>query len=540
MDPYDVVVAGGGPGGSTVATLLARRGHRVLLLEREKFPREHIGESLLPATMPILEDLGVMPAVRAAGFVEKWGATMVWGDEAEPWSWYFRETNRRYPHTFQVWRADFDHILLDNTRANGADVREEHTVLEVLFEGERATGVRYRDADGAEAVTQARFVVDASGQGAVLGNRLKVREWDPFFQNLAVYGYFDSRRRLPAPDQGNILVEAVQDGWMWAIPLRDRLSVGVVIDRREGQRLVREQGAEEFLREQISRAPHTGALVGAAAMTAGPYVLKDWSYSSKKVVGDGYILVGDAACFIDPLFSSGVHLAMSAGVLAAAYIQTMFQQPNLAEPAARLYTDLYARQYDHFRQMASLFYSSNRTMDSYFWEARRLFDQDGQFTPRQAFVRAVAGQPPRGYERVVLEHGEAPASFVESVRAVEGERARRSRDVAALQQPDATGFPGIARAVPRLAPGVRVERQLVLGDGEFVWGLVATKEGRDGGTECSPFVAALLREIDGRSNVADISQRLAGERADPRQVFQLAANAVSLLYVDGLVEALDA
>jgi halogenation protein CepH len=119
----DVLVIGGGPGGSTAATMLARKGHQVLLLERAHFPRHHIGESLLPASMPVLEELGVVPALQQAGFLLKWGATMVWGREKTPWSWYFRETNRKYPHTYQVWRPHFDQLLLDNSRAHGVDVR---------------------------------------------------------------------------------------------------------------------------------------------------------------------------------------------------------------------------------------------------------------------------------------------------------------------------------------------------------------------------------------------------------------------------------
>ena len=143
MFSTDVVVIGGGPGGSTTATMLARQGWQVLLLEREHFPREHIGESLLPASIPVLEELGVLPAVQAAGFLPKWGATMVWGKDKTPWSWYFRETNQQYPHAYQVWRPAFDQLLLENSRKHGVDVRQGSQVVDVLFEDGRATGVRY-------------------------------------------------------------------------------------------------------------------------------------------------------------------------------------------------------------------------------------------------------------------------------------------------------------------------------------------------------------------------------------------------------------
>ena len=178
----DVVVIGGGPAGSAASAVLASQGLRVLLLERERFPRPHVGESLLPASIPVLEELGVIPSVEQAGFLPKWGATMVWGRSRQPWSWYFRETNQSYPHAYQVWRAEFDQILLDNSRQRGVDVREGHHVSEVVFQDGRAAGVRFRDERGQERFAEARIVIDASGQNGLLGRQLGLREWDSFFQ----------------------------------------------------------------------------------------------------------------------------------------------------------------------------------------------------------------------------------------------------------------------------------------------------------------------------------------------------------------------
>lgn len=178
----DVIIIGGGPGGSTAATMLARKGWHVRLFEREHFPRDHVGESLFPATLPVLEELGVLAAVQAAGFLPKPGATMVWGKNPKPWSWYFRETNPRYSHAYQVWRPHFDQLLLENSRANGVDVHEGYRVVDVHFEQERAVGVRYNAPDGTTGDAQARWIVDASGQGALLGRKLDLRRWDPFFR----------------------------------------------------------------------------------------------------------------------------------------------------------------------------------------------------------------------------------------------------------------------------------------------------------------------------------------------------------------------
>jgi flavin-dependent dehydrogenase len=486
--------------------MLARKGWRVLLLEREHFPREHIGESLLPASLPILEELGALPAIEAEGFLKKWGATMVWGRDGAPWSWYFRETNRRNPHAFQVWRPRFDQILLENAAGNGVDVRQGHTVREVLFEDGRATGVRYTDDGGAERTVRARVVVDASGQGAMLGHRLNLRRWDPFFRNLAIYAYFSGAKRLPEPDETNIFIESYPHGWFWDIPLHTGLmSVGAVVDRQTGQEGIRTLGPRGFLMDQIAQAPNSAAMLRDATLVHGPIVLKDWSYVSDEIVGDGYVLVGDAACFIDPLFSSGVHLALTSGILAAAWVTTALKRPEMAQAAGRVYKDLYYRQYEHFRAMAQLFYASNRTIESYFWEARRLLGQDDSgMTPREAFIQAVAGQSPLGYERAVLDRGNAPDDFTREVQAVTAARAERRARLEAM------GTEALRAATPRLAPGARVEQRPVLADGEFVPGQVLITTGYPEGTPCSAFVAALVGAVDGCTPTSGLIAGLAG------------------------------
>ena len=530
----DVVVIGGGPGGSTTATMLARKGWQVLLFEREQFPREHVGESLLPASLPVLEELGVLPAVQAAGFLPKQGATMVWGRDRTPWSWYFRETNQQYPHAYQVWRPHFDQLLLENSRANGVDVREGHQVIDVLFDAGQVTGVRYSTPDRTSGVAQARFVVDASGQGALLGRKLQVRQWDPFFQNLAVYGYFTGAQRLPEPDDTNIFIESYAHGWFWHIPLHTGwMSVGAVVDSETGQDGLSRSGPEGFLREQIAQAPATSQMLQQAELVSGPFVTKDWSYVSDEVVGDGYILVGDAACFVDPLFSAGVHLALTAGVLAAAYVTTALKDPSMREAAGQVYKELYYKEYDHFRAMAQLFYASNRTVDSYFWEARRLLGASETLSPRHAFIRGVAGQPPRGYERVVLDQGHAPDAFIDSLRLVESERVER-------RQRWEQGLSRLYEAVPQLAADVKVQRKPVIAAGEFVWGDVLINASYPEGLPCSRLVAILVSRIDGQRSVAELVAQLCegSEAAQSEQIVASVLATLRILYVDGTIEAL--
>ncbi len=528
---HDAVVIGGGPAGSSAAALLARQGHRVALFERERFPREHVGESLLPSSLPILEELGALDTLRREGFVEKWGATMVWGTSPEPWSWYFRETNPTHPHSYQVWRPRFDQILLERARDLGVEVHEQAAVREVLFEGERACGVRVTDAGGVERRVQAAFVIDASGQGALLGRTLRLRRFDPSFRNLAVFAWMEGAARLPEPDQGNIFIESYAGGWIWLIPLHTgRTSVGIVLDRERAAPVIRKLGARGFLERELASAPHSRRLLARATLSLGPRVARDWSYRCARLCGPGYVLAGDAACFVDPLFSSGVHLALSAGVLAAAHVAGALHDPSLEQEAARSYARLYGTQYEHFLELARLFYAGNRTVESYFWEARRRLRGGEHGSAREAFVRAVSGQSPRGYERAVLERAELPESFRSGLSALARDRAERQRSLDA-------GL--LERARPRAADGVRIERRAVLGEGRFVLGdaLVSSEDAID--TPVSALVAALVRLADGTRTLDEIARLIARDGAAPADLAGPLSRAAAILHLAGALDLVD-
>ncbi len=525
----DVIVVGGGPAGSSTATMLARQGVRVLLLERARFPRDHVGESLLPASIPVLEELGVMPAIKQEGFLPKWGATMVWGSRKTPWTWRFKETNTRNPHSYQVWRPRFDQLLLENCRDLGVDVREGHQVTDLIFDGDRVSGVRFTPEGSSQEGAQAEYVVDATGQAGLIGRRLGLRRWDDFFKNLAVYAYFRGAQLLPSPDENNIFIESYDQGWLWSIPLHNSLtSVGAVVDSSAGQKGISSLGALDFLKDQVRRSQYTARMLQGAAIAAGPSVVRDWSYDSERLVGDGFVLAGDSGCFVDPLFSSGVHLALMSGVLGAAYVVTALKGGDIVGPAALAYQETYHNEYTQFRELARLFYSSNRSVDSYFWEARRI-SRYKDSSPRESFIRTVAGQSPKGYERAVIDSGQAPPDFLQGVNILEADLARRKRIA------DATPEDFFWESRPARSQGVQALRKPVIGQGEYVWGHVLTTPERAEGIPVSGFVALLAARLDGKTTFSDAVSSL-GQQAQSPEVRSAALTTLKALYTEGAIK----
>jgi FAD-dependent halogenase len=396
-EDFHVVVVGAGPAGSTVATLVALQGNRVLLLEKERLPFYKIGESLLPATIHgICPLLGVSKAIEEANFVPKAGGTFRWGTSTEPWTFSFASSSAMEGPTskaYQVERMKFDQILLNNAREKGVDVREDHKVTTLLVENDRVVGVRFVDSRGAIETCRARYVVDASGHQTAISKFAGERIYSNFFQNIALFGYYRNGGRLPEPNQGNIFCAAFEHGWFWYIPLTEDLtSVGAVVGKEHSSKLT--QGHEPAMDEFIRSCPHISQLLRRAErIKEGPYgelrVRKDYSYSHTRFWAPGLVLVGDAACFIDPVFSSGVHLATYSALLAARSINTCLggkldEQQCFAEFERR-----YRREYSYFYDFLLAFYDVDNDLDSYYWHARKVMNSPE--LGNEAFINLVAG-----------------------------------------------------------------------------------------------------------------------------------------------------
>lgn len=394
---YDVCVVGGGPAGSTAATLIAMSGYRVLLIEKESLPIYKIGESLLPATVHgVCPLLGVSDDLLRANFVKKNGGTFRWGKAKEPWTFAFAESSK-YPgptsFAYQVERIKFDTILLDNAKKKGVEVCEQTQAEDVIVQDGRVVGVNVRERSGAEIRISCKFVVDACGHTSRLSKQAGVRKYSDRFRNVAVFGYFLDGGRLPAPNAGNIFSVAFPKGWCWYIPLSPILtSVGAVIDREFAS--VFHRGPRKAFESLISECSEISRLLtGSRPCEQPPYdqirIRQEYSYCHSQFWCPGLVIVGDAACFIDPVFSSGVHLATYSALLAARSINTRLRGELTDERVFGEFDARYRREYKLFHDFLCAFYDVDQDLDSYFWTARQLVSEE--ISHREALVALVGG-----------------------------------------------------------------------------------------------------------------------------------------------------
>lgn len=359
QDEYQVVVIGAGPAGATAAGLVAEAGLRTLLVEREAFPRFHVGESLMPETFWPLERLGLIDRVREMGFQVKESVQFVTntGKESEPF--YFRQhDDRDCSQTWQVERSEFDKLLFDRAAELGSDCVDRTRLLDVCFEEDTVTAVRLRDPDGEERLVNAQVVIDATGQQALLANKLGLKVVNPRLKKAAIWGYYKDAVRDPGVNGGATIIchTESKDCWFWFIPQsRGITSIGCVGD---AEFLLKGRGTpEEIFNEEANRCPGLLPRLEGASRLGELRVAKEFSYTTTRHAGQGWVLIGDAFGFIDPVYSSGVYFALETGVRAADAVVEGFAKGDLSGDQLGNWTEDFKEGMSRVRELVHAFYN---------------------------------------------------------------------------------------------------------------------------------------------------------------------------------------
>ena len=361
QDSYDCVVIGGGPAGSTAAALLAEAGHSTLLVERDKMPRHHVGESLMPETYWVFERLGILDKLRDSECVKKFSVQFVTGAGKASQPFYFHEHDpRECSQTWQVRRSEFDHMMFENAADKGGHCVDETRVVDIAFEGEKAAGVTIQQAGGPPKQVASRVVVDATGQQSLVANRLGLKHVDPNLRKAAIWGHFRGAHRDEGVDEGATVILHTKDkqAWFWYIPLHDDVvSVGCVADT---DYLLKDRGSKEAIfAEEVTNCPDIQSRIADATLDGELHVNREFSYLTSKHAGDGWVLIGDAYGFIDPIYSSGVYFALKSGEMAADAIAAGLNSGDTSARQLGSWCEEFESGTQWVRKLVSAFYTND-------------------------------------------------------------------------------------------------------------------------------------------------------------------------------------
>lgn len=356
---YDAIIIGAGPSGTSAAAILAEYGHKVLILEREKFPRYRIGESLIPFTYGPLERLGLIPKLKKSHFIKKYSVCFVQpdGKATQPFYFFNRYDRDTIAQSWQVLRSEFDQMMMDNARERGAEAIEEMSVTELIKEDGRVVGVRAADKSGSLTEYRARITLDCTGKEAFASTRNGWRVRDPYLNKVAVWTYYKGSKREPGIDEGQTTIAFVPEkGWFWHIPQHDDMvSVGVVA---EGKYLSRDgvRDPKQMFEREVKENKWIEDHLSTGASTGQYWITSEYSHHSKHCSSPGLLLVGDSLAFLDPVFSSGVMLALKCGVLAGEEIHRGIVKGDLSPEHFAGYGAAIRQGVENMRKLVYAFY----------------------------------------------------------------------------------------------------------------------------------------------------------------------------------------
>jgi flavin-dependent dehydrogenase len=383
---WDVIIVGGGPGGSTLASSLAKRGRRALVLEREKFPRFHIGESLLPCSRAVFTELGLDDELDRR-FLRKYGARFLCSATKRINTYRFADAfDATFEYAYQVPRAEFDKVLLDHAKTLGAEVREEWEATEVLFDGSRAVGVRARSMHEPSRLVElhAPVIADATGRDTLLASKTRRKVHIPRLDKTAFFSHFSGTFREEGMDEGNIQIVIFDHGWFWFIPFRgDLTSVGAVMSSEWIKQKQKGESLDAFFMRTVALSSWANEFLTGAKQERSVGALADFSYRIDQLAGDGWLFVGDAGGFLDPLFSTGAHLAIQGGFIGAETIDQALARGDVSREAFSEYEAAVRYAVDLFLGVVQGFYAGQ------FREL--LFEPDQRKTMRKIITSILSG-----------------------------------------------------------------------------------------------------------------------------------------------------